>query len=168
MRIVRKTAFYPGNYNGFTIIECLIALVVVGIAIVAYLELVSTAVKNGTFTRRLDDVKSLASKKASELAKDADSLAKLIPSGKRSIGTLAPAKLLPGYSQVLNESFQPIADPGNVTSPKFILQWMIIKDLPQKNEITVLVSCAYKYGNKLQIVRVAEAVKTDGIKTRNS
>jgi hypothetical protein len=53
--------------SGFSILEYIVALILITVAFVTVLELTATGVKNGSFVQRLGDVQSLATSKASEL-----------------------------------------------------------------------------------------------------
>jgi hypothetical protein len=159
------------DQNGFSILEYIVALIIVMVAIVAWLELAATGVKNTTFAKRLDDAETLASSRATELIKQADELVKKIPRGKRRVGSLSPDGRDRDYSDVLNESLELITSkdrPDENSSPKFVRQWVVIRDLPGKGEVTVLVSVSYKENNRTRLVGFARAVKSDGIKiTKN-
>ena len=156
-----------GSEAGISILEYIIALVLVMIAFVTWLELTATAVKKGTFVKRLGDVEALASSKAADLAKQADELVKKIPKNQGKAGSVAPSKPVGGYFELLDESGQVIPDTSKALS-KFERQWLIIKDLPGKNEVTVYVSVLYKERNRTSIFRLTKAVKTDGMTVRKN
>jgi hypothetical protein len=171
---------------GFSLFEYIIALIIVGVGLVCWLNLCVTGVKNGSFVRKLDDIKWNSSAKGVELLRQADQLADQIPVGQQSIGSIAPdAPISPDYSDILNENGwlitydqnrQPVLiDPlGNkiTNAPaasmvgKFLRQWKVVKDLPGKGEITIYVSIVYIDTN--QIMRVGKFVKTDGIESKSS
>ena len=147
---------------GISIVEYIVAVTLIGIAFVTWLELTSTGVKNGTFAQRLGDVKSLATSKATELAKDADKLIKDIPKGKRKIGSITPGQAMSGYFELLDSKGELISSAySKNTQVKFVRQWLIVKDLPYKDEVTVYVAVIYKDTNR--VLRLAKAVKADGI-----
>src|SRR5262249_3023426 len=155
------------NDAGTSLMEYIIALLLVATAFAAWLNLTATGVSNGTFTKRLGDVKDLASSKAAELAKQSDELVKAIPKNQRFIGSIAPGEPMEGFFDELDESGR--TSPVERKTPvKFERQWIIGKDLPGKGEVTVFVSVAQKIGNRLSILRIAKAVKTDGLTVTNN
>jgi hypothetical protein len=152
---------------GITIVEYIVALLIIGIVFVSLLELASTGVKNGVFAQKLGDVKILATSKATELIKDADELVKKIPKGKRRIGSITPSLAIDGYFDRLDANGELIVATDLQKRPvKFIRQWEIVKDLPEKEEVTVYVVVIYKESN--QILRLVKAVKSDGISVKGS
>jgi prepilin-type N-terminal cleavage/methylation domain-containing protein len=167
---------------GFSLMEYLVALILIGIALVAFLELTATGVKNGVFAKRLGDVKSLATGKAAELARDADRVVNGFKKGQRIKGSLTPGnpadgcfELLDGDGEVINGfkveeapieyidgKIKVIGEPKFRTpTARFVRQWMYVNDLPDKGEITVFVVVVSKDTN--QIIRTAKAVKIDGL-----
>jgi prepilin-type N-terminal cleavage/methylation domain-containing protein len=170
--------------RGFSMLEYIVALIIVGVGLVCWLDLCVTGVKNGAFVRKLDDIKWSSGSKAVELLKQADTLAGQIPLGQQTIGSIAPAAPLPGFYDELNEAGWLIRagtngailiDPaGNQHQPKsasdtvvrFVRQWQVVRDLPNKGEISIYVSLVYLDSN--QIMRIAKVVKTDGIESTTS
>src|SRR5205085_9628832 len=125
VRAMNKRVHDRAGEAGISILEYIIALVLVMIALIAWLELTATGVKNGTFVKRLGDVESLSSSKAAELARQANTLIKIIPNGQRKIGSIAPnaqidgySDLLDGYGNVIPESEQ------HKKIVKFVRQWL--------------------------------------------
>lgn len=147
---------------GVTILEYIIALVIIMVAFIAWLELTATAVKNGSFVKRIGDVKGLASSKAADLAKRADELVKKIPKNQRRAGTVFPNRPIDGYFELLDASGAAIPNARKALS-YFERQWLVVKDLPAKGEVTVHVSVVYKEAGRTSIIRYADAVKTDGL-----
>jgi type II secretory pathway pseudopilin PulG len=150
---------------GFSLIEYIIAFVIVGIAIITWLGLTVTGVKNGTFVKKVADARMLATDKASDLIKQTDALVANIPNGQTSIGSIFPNAPMAGYYDMLDENGNPY-DPNQANSlPKYTRQWIVIKDLPDANEVTIFVSIVYE---KNTIARFAKAVKIDGVTTVSS
>ena len=171
---------------GFSLLEYIIALTILMIAFVAWLQLTATAVNNGRFVQKLADVKTLSSSKVMELSQRATAIVQSFSPGQSRVGSLEPDNLVSGYFDELNESGciisrnpqgQLVLDCSNVSAPpsagvnptfsqsavpKYLRQWMIVRDQPTIGDISVYVSVAYK--EPYHITRLEKIVKTDGFK----
>ncbi|MEW6734611.1 MAG: prepilin-type N-terminal cleavage/methylation domain-containing protein [Acidobacteriota bacterium] len=170
---------------GFTLLEVVVAIVLLGILAAAWLQLAGNTISSGRFAQKLADVNALATGKASELIKNADTLVQTLPEGQKTLGAIAPNPPINGYFDLLDESGRTLTSGGVEKSgprgseggdsgdggprggegsgfvAKFVRQWLIVKDHPGPGSVTVYVSVIYKDSNR--ILRLAKAVKTDGI-----
>jgi hypothetical protein len=147
---------------GLTILEYIIALIIVMVAFVTWLSLTSTGVRNGVFVKKLADVKWLSSQKAAELSDKATVILKQIPQTEQKIGSIAPNKAEAGYFDLLDETGNLITDEsGSIGTARYIRQWMIVKNFPVEGNISIYVSVSYKATNK--VIRLAKVIKTDGL-----
>ncbi|MBL8150306.1 MAG: hypothetical protein JNN15_10315 [Blastocatellia bacterium] len=163
MRLGKELKRFKRGESGFSAIEYVIALILVMVAFITWLELTVTAVKNGEFVGKIGDLRAISSEKASELAKIADRIAMTIPRGSQKIGSVAPNPALPDFSDYLDEDGRQV----NVDSTeaklrvKYLRQWMIVKDHPNTGDISVYVTV--KNSEKNRVLRLTKIVKTDGI-----
>jgi hypothetical protein len=170
---------------GFSLLEYIIALVLVMVAFVTWLQLTTTGVKNGRFVQKLADVKALSSNKATELGEQAETILQKFTANQTKLGSLEPNNPVinpalnccyeqlnyrgdlitidpnTGKQVLITQNKQVITNPApNELIAQFTRQWIIIKDEPTVGDVTIYVSVADKDPN--QIVRVAKLVKTDG------
>src|ERR1044071_10418761 len=89
---------------GLSSLEYIIALIIIMIAFVGWLNLTSTSIRNAGFVKKLADVNALASTKISQLDSQVNSLVAAIPSGQSQIGSLAPDAPINGYFEQLNQA----------------------------------------------------------------
>jgi prepilin-type N-terminal cleavage/methylation domain-containing protein len=148
--------------NGLSLVEVMIAVVLVGIAFATWSQLAARSIKNGTFSKSLANTNSLCSEKALELAKRSDKFAQLIPKTSTAVGSIAPSPVQEGFFEELDRNGEVITpQKKNNTIVAYIRQFMIMKDYPVKDAVIVYVSVKDKTSN--QILRVATAIKPDGI-----
>jgi hypothetical protein len=135
------------------------------------MRLTSTSIKNSNFVKKSVDVENLASLKAAELIKIAETEAEKIPPNERLIGSIAPDAPLPNYSDQLGElgnllaTTNPKSRIGPSKSPAadvpvFQRQWMIVRDDPNPGDISIYVSVGYT-GAAGKVTRFAKEVKTE-------
>lgn len=163
------------NEAGISAFEYVIALIIIMIAFVGWLQLTSTAVKNGTHVRKLGDIGWLAAAKATELSDRAEALIKNIPANQAQVGSIAPDKTIEGFYDLFDEAGRPLCKTdtaGKINCqlltanaiPKFVRQWLIVKDHPKANDISIYVTVSHKDSNK--IVRQVREVKTEAVLTK--
>lgn len=150
------------NQRGISIIEYIIALLIVTIGIVSWLELTTSAVQTGTHVEKLSITKDLAREKATELAKNANTLFAQVPQTIDTLGSITPNAPIVNYSDYLD--YQGNTIPNNQSSPsttipKFIRQWLLVRNEPNNNDFTIVVSVVYAENNR--IVRIAKSVVSD-------
>ncbi|MEW6736444.1 MAG: prepilin-type N-terminal cleavage/methylation domain-containing protein [Acidobacteriota bacterium] len=174
--------------QGFSLLELAIAILLLGLLVGAWLQTVTSTIRNDLFLQKLGDVNALSSDKAGQLIKQADQLAQMIPSDQLSIGAIAPNDPVPGFFDTLDENGNVIGgvpdkrlgphgllgdgqdggpkggDKGSSPVVKFIRQWLIVRE-PDSKDITVYVSLVYKDSN--QITRIARAARVDGLIVRD-
>lgn len=92
------------NKNGFSLLEFIIAIILVGLVITILFSITVTGVKNGRFVQRLADVRTLASQKATQLFNDIPNQVKNFPVGQTQAGSLDPNNPVNGYFDLLNDS----------------------------------------------------------------
>lgn len=149
------------KHNGFSTFEYLVALIIVMIAFISWLQLTVTAVQNGTFVRRLADVGTLSSSKASEVLKDSEKVFAHLPPSVNTIGAIAPQPVIDGYYDLLDSSGQPLTSYQSKSEIRYIRQWVIKRDLPAKGNYSVFVSVLCLQTHR--VLRLAKATKLDGI-----
>jgi hypothetical protein len=143
------------NENGITLIECIIALIIIMVAVLGLFDLMITSVRNGEFIQRLADVQALSYGKATEIANDVNKVVATIPQGQTKIGSVAPDDPVVGFYDELDRRGNVIEEGAVV---KFTRQWMVVKDHPLQGDITVY--CSVTYRDKHYITRLARVVKT--------
>lgn len=164
--------------DGFTLIELVIALLIVGIGFVAWLGLASTTVNNGRYGQKLGDIRWAADTKAKVLVENIDSFLPLLTT-QTQLGSIDPNNPIAGYYDELNENGFVIVTDNNHTYlidqhgekivspsknemiPQYIRQWRITKNVPNVDEITVVATLTRKENN--QTVRIAREIKIDGL-----
>ncbi len=147
--------------DGFSIFEYLVALIIVTIAFLSWLQLTVTTVQNGAFVKRLADVGSLSSSKASEVLKNAEKAFADSPPTVQTVGTIAPHAVSEGYYDLLDRSGRVLTSYQSKSEIGFVRQWMIVRDLPVKGGYSVYVSVVCMETRRL--MRLAKATKIDGI-----
>jgi hypothetical protein len=141
--------------NGLTLVECIIALIIIMVAVLGLFDLMVISVRNGEFIQRLADVQALSYGKATEVANDVNKVVATIPQGQTKIGSVAPSDPVVGFYDTLDRAGNVIETEGVA---KFTRQWMVVKDHPLQGEITVY--CSVTYLDKHYITRLARVVKT--------
>lgn len=147
---------------GFSTFEYLVALIIVTIAFLSWLQLTVTAVQNGAFVKRVADVGSLSSSKASEVLKNAEKAFADSPSTIQTVGAIAPHAVTEGYYDLLDRSGRVLTNYQSKSEIGFVRQWMIVRDLPVKGSYSVYVSVVCVETRRL--MRLAKATKMDAIK----
>ncbi|MBI4852361.1 MAG: type II secretion system protein [Acidobacteria bacterium] len=90
--------------KGFTLLEYIIAFVLVGAVMSTLFSLTIGGVKNGKFIQKLADVRVLASQKATELYNDLPKNLKNIPISQTTGGSIDPNNPAQGYFDLVNDS----------------------------------------------------------------
>lgn len=90
--------------KGFSLIEYIIAFVLIGVVMSTLFTMTVGGVKNGRFVQKLADVKVLASQKATDLYKDLPTQLKNIPLNQFVAGSIDPNNPAQGYFELLNDS----------------------------------------------------------------
>ncbi len=90
--------------KGFSLIEYIIAFVLIGAVMATLFSITVGGLKNGRFVQKLADVKVLASQKATDLFNDIPNQLKNIPRGQTIGGSIDPNAPAIGYFDLLNES----------------------------------------------------------------
>lgn len=90
--------------KGFSLLEYIIAFVLIGVVMSTLFALTVGGVKNGRFVQKLADVKVLASQKATDLYKDLPNQLKNIPLNQSVAGSIDPNNPAQGYFELLNDS----------------------------------------------------------------
>lgn len=211
----RKSSFnnYSSfNNKGLSLIECLIALILISMVLATLFTMTAAGVKNGRFVTKVADTRVLSEKKVADVFKDINNQLKLFAPKENQLGSLDPSTPMPGYFDVLNQSgclltnFTQVSNPtkengingktgrtgtpidnigkgddGNDGGfplngidcssatvpnpsqdriPAFRRQWVIVKDLPNKNDVTVSVVIIQL--DKNTITRSSTLTKVDG------
>lgn len=164
------------NNNGFTLLECLIAAIIMVIVLVGLLGLTATAAKNGKFSQRTIDTNILLSQKSTLLLTSLSQELAKFPPNQNQVGSINPETPINGYFDVLNE-FGCILNNSNIdcsgftsirplrtTTPTFRRQWTIKKDSPRLGDISIGVTLVCEQTN--QITRSLIITKSDGISTK--
>lgn len=160
-------ARYRRSQAGLSAIEYVIALIIVMIAFVGWLQLTPSTIKQGAFTKKLADVSLLCSAKSIELSPKAVDLVKSLPKGG-SVGSIAPQSPINGFNDQLNnagEIISTLAGTQSANQDKVIVfkrQWMIVRDLPNDNDVTIFVSVSYN-GSSGKVVKVTKKVNIEAI-----
>lgn len=149
----------PNNETGSIAIEYIVCLVLITVGLVGTLRLTVTGVQNGRFAETLSDTNDFATLKASELARDKESLLTAIPTGsvETSVGSIAPDPPTTGYFDLLNNQGMVTT---NMSGGRVVRQWMIVKNKPFMGDFEVYVSLVNRETSK--VTRVAKYVVTDG------
>jgi hypothetical protein len=149
------------NETGFTFVELIIGLLILTIALLGVFDLASRGIKDSHFIQKLSDVQMLSAQKAAQVLNDSEVIFKALPAQTEKVGSIAPQEPVIGYSDLLDYNGR-IIDAENQAAPKFIRQWMLVKNHPSKGDLAVYCSVVYKDTNK--IIRIARSVKVDGMK----
>lgn len=170
------------NSKGFTVLELVIAAVVLVVALTAIVGVAVSSVKSANFSRHDIDSQNLLNHKASLLLTNLGSELKKFGVNVSQVGSVNPEQLVAGYYDVLNDSgcviLQSATDLGNnldcsvantsrplqSTTPTFRRQWTIRKDFPSQGDVTIAVTIICIQSN--EIVRTLVQSKTDGISTK--
>ncbi|MCS6884667.1 MAG: hypothetical protein RMM17_03245 [Acidobacteriota bacterium] len=147
--------------HGFSLVEYLVALTLVMLAFVTWLRLSATAVQSGKFVSRLAGIGTLSQSKASEVIRGAGEAFSRFPTQVNKLGSIAPAPVLDGYYDLLDDRGQPVSGIQAKSEAKFLRQWMLVRDT-SAGEIKAFVSvvCLERRG----IMRLARASKIEGVK----
>lgn len=92
------------NIRGFSLVEYMIAAILIGIMFGGLGKIMLTTINNGRFVQKFVDVNVLSLKKASELYNDSINQVNLIPKNQTQIGSINPNNPINGYFDLLNES----------------------------------------------------------------
>lgn len=169
--------------TGLSLIEFIIALVLVLVIIVGWMRITSNGIQNNHFMVQMGDVDTLGRSKTQSVI---DNLGNILPHlGTQTVaGSLSPGQLLPGYSDELNESgclIKPDGDgvdcsevsqlpqtQGHTLSdsrtPRFNRQWLIKENFPDQGNISVMVRIERLGPNP--IIRMFKQVKIDTVVTK--
>lgn len=162
------------NNLGLSILECIIAILLISIALVSWASLTARSLRNGTFTRRLVDTEFLGMSKGSELIQNVDKILKTLPLEQTTAGSIKPGELVPGYFEQLNEAGCLITEAGidcrNVTLnndllptlatakiPRYTRQWSLVKDFPNNGDVSIYVLVVYR--DNSEVLRTYKFVK---------
>lgn len=167
--------------RGFTVLELLIAAVILAIALTAIVGVAVSSVKNASFSRHDIDSQNLLSNKSSLLLTNLTSELSKFPKNATQVGSIDPQQVVAGYYDLLNDSGCVIQssktlinnldcsastspNPIQSTTPKFRRQWAIKKDYPYTGDVTIGVTIIYIQSN--EIVRTLVRSKTDGLTSK--
>lgn len=219
----RKSSFNSSNnFNnkGLSLIECLIALILISMVLATLFTMTAAGVKNGRFVTKVADTRVLSERKAADVFKDIDKQLTLFPAKETRLGSLDPSAPVSGYFDTLNQSgcllsnfIQPpnptkevdidkiktgktggtgrtggplddfgkgdddannggfplngidcssstVPNPSQDRIPAFRRQWIVVRDLPSKNDVTVSVIIIQL--DKNTITRSSTLTKIDG------
>lgn len=92
------------NSNGFTLMECVIAICLVVIVLGGLVGLVVTTIRNGKFVEKLVDSNTLLSAKTNQLLNSTATEVSKLPKGQKRAGSIDPSQPVAGYFDVLNQS----------------------------------------------------------------
>lgn len=200
------------NNTGLSLIECLIALILISVVLATLFTMTAAGVRNGRFVTKVADTRVLSERKVADVFKDIGNQLKVFAPKETQLGSLNPSTPMPGYFDVLNQSgcsltnfTQPsnptkesgidkgktgkgtplddlgkgddgndggfplngidcssatVPNPSQDRVPAFRRQWVVVKDLPNKNDVTVSVVIIQLDRNT--ITRSSTLTKVDG------
>lgn len=201
------------NNTGLSLIECLIALILISMVLATLFTMTAAGVRNGRFVTKVADTRVLSERKVADVFKDISNQLKLFAPKENQLGSLDPSTPMSGYFDVLNQSgclltnfTQPpnptkennidkgktgrtgtplddlgkgddgndggfplngidcssatVPNPSQDRVPAFRRQWVVVKDLPNKNDVTVSVVIIQLDRNT--ITRSSTLTKLDG------
>lgn len=203
------------NNKGLSLIECLIALILISMVLATLFTMTAAGVRNGRFVTKVADTRVLSEKKVADVFKDISNQLKLFAPKENQLGSLDPSTPMPGYFDVLNQSgclltnftqtpnptkendvdkgktgrgtplddlgkggddndsnnggfplngidcsSATVPNPSQDRIPAFRRQWVVVKDLPNKNDVTVSVVIIQLDRNT--ITRSSTLTKVDG------
>lgn len=200
------------NNKGLSLIECLIALILISMVLATLFTMTAAGVKNGRFVTKVADTRVLSEKKVADVFKNISNQLKLFAPKENQLGSLDPSTPVPGYFDVLNQSgclltnftqvpnptkengktgrtgktgtpidnigkgddgsgggfplngidcsSATVLNPSQDLIPAFRRQWVVVKDLPNKNDVTVSVVIIQL--DKNTITRSSTLTKVDG------
>lgn len=200
------------NNKGLSLIECLIALILISMVLATLFTMTAAGVKNGRFVTKVADTRVLSEKKVADVFKNISNQLKLFAPKENQLGSLDPSTPMPGYFDVLNQSgclltnfpqapnptkenaingktgrtgtpidnigkgddgndggfplngidcsSATVPNPSQDLIPAFRRQWVVVKDLPNKHDVTVSVIIIQL--DKNTITRSSTLTKVDG------
>ena len=90
--------------NGFSLIEVVIAIILLIGIMSVMVTLTLGGIKTGRTSQNIADLRILASDKLGEITNNLDAQLKLIPASQQSVGSINPFSAVGGYFDVLNEN----------------------------------------------------------------